>query len=85
MYVLEHFDWFGPIEELDELNNRIKKLWDGKDGVEFLGRFTPDNKNFHWTHFYKVKDMKAWANRKPFDWYKRDYKVHTHSVLEFYE
>jgi hypothetical protein len=68
----------------DELGKKLGKLYDGKDGVEFLGRFAPHNKLLHWTHFYKVKDMKTWANRKPFD-YKRDYKVHPHSIVEHYE
>ena len=86
MYVLNHFDWFGPIEELDEIEKKLKKFYDGKDGVEFLGRFVPLNQKFHWTRFFKVKDFNTWVNRKipspPV--YKRDYKVMTHAVVEFY-
>lgn len=83
MYVLEHYDWFGPIKELDEMAKKLKEHFNGKDGVEFLGRYAPHNKKFHWTHIYKAKDYNAWVNRKPME-YKRDYKVHTHSIVEIY-
>jgi len=85
MYVLQHFDWFGSIEELEEVEKKLKKHWDGKDGIEFLGRYSPTNKRFHWTHFYKVKDWQAWANQKPLPGYKRDYNVVHHAIYEFYE
>ncbi len=83
MYVLESYDWFGPIEELNELDKKLKKHFDGKHGVEFLGRFAPQQTKFHWTHFYKVKDWKAWVNHPEME-YKRDYKVHTHGIVEYY-
>jgi hypothetical protein len=85
MYILESYDWFGPIKDLEEVEKKIKEHLKGIDGVEFLGRFSPENKNFHWTNFYKAKDFKTWAN-VDFGWYDhtRDYKVHTHSVREYY-
>ena len=87
MYILSHFDWFGPIEELDEIDKKLKKFYDGKDGVEFLGRFAPHNHKYHWTRFFKAKDFKTWVNRKlpspPF--YIRDYDVMTHTVGDYYE
>ncbi len=86
MYVLVNFDWFGPISELEEWEKKLKKHFDGKDGVEFLGRFAPHNKKYHWTRFFWAKDFKTWANRKiPEFAPKRDYKVMTHSVAEYYE
>ena len=85
MYILEHYDWFGPIEELEKWEKIYKKHFDGSHGVEYLGRFGPVNKKYHWTNFWKAKDWNAWVNRKyPDIPYKRDYKVNTHSELEFY-
>jgi hypothetical protein len=82
MYILEHLDWYGSIKDLEELEKKLKEACN-EAGVEFLGRFAPHNKKFHWTLFYRVKDLKDWLNVK-FDWYKRDRKVHTHSVMEYY-
>ncbi len=85
MYILRHFDWYGPIEELEALEKIIKKHWDGSDGIKYLGRFGPHSQKYHWTEFYKAKDFKTWTNRTPPDWdYKRDYKVMTHQVMEYY-
>ena len=84
-YILSHFDWFGPIEELEEWDQRYKKLWDGSDGVELLGRFAPQNKKYHWTYIFKARDFNAWVNRKqPDPAYKRDYTKFTHNELEYY-
>jgi hypothetical protein len=84
MYILVYFDWFGDIKELEELDNKWKELYDGSDGVEWLGRYGPHNKKLHWVYFYKVKDLSAWANRKPQDFYKRDYNVLTHNIIEYF-
>ena len=80
-----HFDWFGPIKELEEIDKKLKELWNGSDGVELLGRFSPHNHKFHWTWFVKAKDMETWVKRKRPTFYKRDYKVHTHQIAEYYE
>ncbi len=85
MYILNSFDWYGPIEELEEIDKKLKKLYDGKDGVEFLGRYAPHNKQLHWTRFFWAKDFKTWFNRKIPDLPKRDYSKMTHSIGEYYE
>ena len=85
MYILDFFDWFGSIEELEKLDKTVKKNLEGS-GVEYLGRFAPYNRNYHWTYFFKAKDLITWENaRLHIDaGYKRDYKVHTHEIMEFY-
>lgn len=84
MYILQHFDWLGSIEKLEELDKNFKKLRDGSEGVEFLGRYSPQNKKFHWTFFFEAKDLKTWTNMKSQDFYKRDFKELTHVVTEYY-
>ena len=84
MYILQHFDWAGSIEDLEELDKNFKKLRDGSEGVEFLGRYSPQNKKFHWTFVFKAKDFKAWTNKSTQDFYKRDFKELTHAVNEYY-
>lgn len=81
-----HFDWYGSIEELEKYEESVKKLCEGIDGVKFLGRFEPHNKKFHWTFFFKVKDMSIWAKLPPQpEGFERDYKILTHIVNEYYE
>ncbi len=85
MYVLVSFDWNGSMKELEERDEMLKKFYDGKDGVEFLGRYAPHDKMLHWTRFFKTKDFNAWVNRKTADWMlNRDYKVMTHQIAEYY-
>ena len=84
MYILSYFDWFGPIEELEDLDKKFKKHFNGSEGVEWLGRFGPQNKKFHWTYFFKAKDFNAWVNRKPVEGFKRDYNVLTHNIVEYF-
>ena len=84
MYILRHFDWFGSIEELEKLEADVKKLWDGSDGVKFLGRFAPSNRKYHYTWFNKATDDITWANRKRLEGFKRDYKILTHMVDDIY-
>lgn len=87
MYILEHFDWFGSIEELAKMDRKYKEMFDGSKGIEFLGRHVPGNKKYHWTYFYKAKDFATWVtefSEADFSWYKRDIKVHTHAEMEYY-
>ena len=84
VYILQHFDWYGSIDDLKELDKKFKKLRDGSEGVEFLGRFSPQNKKYHWTFVFKAKDFKTWTNMTPQDFYKRDFKELTHAVYEYY-
>ena len=85
MYILVSFDWNGPLEELEDRDKKLKNFYDGKEGVEFLGRYAPHNKTLHWTRFFWAKDFNTWINRKTAEWMsKRDYKVMTHQVAEYY-
>ena len=87
MYVLAHFDWFGSVEELDNIALRLKEMFNGSKGVKFLGRFGPQNRKFHWTHFYTAKDLVTWATeyeKADWSWFNYDRKVHGHEILEYY-
>ena len=87
MYILEHFDWFGDPKELEKWDKIWKKHYDGSADVKFMGRKGPHNKKYHWTNFWKVKNLSTWENRT---WpeetkdFKRDYKVYSHIEYEYY-
>lgn len=80
--LLQHFDWFGPIEELKEIDKKMKKACDETDGVELLGRYGPGQKKYHWTWIFKAEDYNLW-NNLTID-YVRDYNVVTHVETELY-
>ena len=83
MLILVHFDWFGPIADLKELEEKIRKKCDETEGLEFKGRYGPHNKKYHWTFIFKAKNYTIW-NDLTVD-YVRDYNVHTHQEQEIYE
>jgi hypothetical protein len=88
MYILNHFDWFGDMEELEKWDKIFKKHYDGSEGVEYMGRFGPHNKKYHWTNIWKAKDFVTWLQRthpEEMKTFKRDYKIYSHSVSEYYE
>jgi hypothetical protein len=80
-----YFEWFGDLKELEMYDKKWGKLYDGSDGVAWLGRYAPHNKKYHWVYFFKAKDFNTWVNRKPVDFYKRDYNVIQHSEQEYFE
>jgi hypothetical protein len=84
MLVLFYIDWFGPAEELREVDDVVKKACVDTEGVEYRGRYTPNQKKFHWTYLVEVKNFAKWETA----WdkmlkYPRDVNKLPHGVLEF--
>lgn len=72
MMVLYHFDWSGTKEELEEFYEYQMKIMDKTEGAEFIGKFAPLNKAYHFTWFAKFKDLAtfqsvAFAEEHDFD------------------
>jgi len=84
LLVLLHFDWFGPSEELKELDEIWKKACAETDGVEYKGRYTPRQKKYHWTYLAEAENLakgeEAFAKMES----PRDYKKLTHGEFEFF-
>jgi len=86
MLILLHIDWFGPAEELQESDESIKKACTETDGVKYKGRFTPNQKKYHWTYLFKAENLASWEKA----WDKmsespRDYKKMPYGELEYYQ
>jgi hypothetical protein len=86
MLILLHIDWFGSAEELQESDNSLRKACDEIDGVKYKGRFTPNQKKYHWTYLFKAENLASWEKA----WEKmsespRDYNKLTHGELEYYQ
>jgi hypothetical protein len=61
-------------------------LWP-QGGVNEKGARAPNSKKFHWTYFLKVKDYCAWEEgfyKNIGSDYKRDIKILSHAVMDFY-
>ncbi len=84
MFVLYHIDWDGTEERLKTHDEDWKKACEKTEGAEYLGRYMPWTKKYHWTYITKVKDLPTWyeATRKS-EW-KSDPKEITHGEVEFY-
>ena len=75
MLVLYHFDWGGTDERLKAHDEAWKNACEKTEGAEYLGRYNPWNKKYHWTAVTKVKDLPTWYEvTKKFEW-KRDLKA----------
>ena len=83
MIVLLYFDWFGSAEELKELEEKLIAAFAQTDGVEYKGRYAPDNRKFHFVWVYevvsyeKLLEVLTGPEMPP-----RDYKKLTHGVFE---
>lgn len=55
MIVLLYFDWFGTTEELEELEEKLITAFTQADGVEYRGRYAPDNRKFHFVYVFEVE------------------------------
>ncbi len=79
-----HFDFFGTNEELKGNDESVTKACDKTEGAEYMGRFGPRSKKYHWTRMFKVEHLNAfdeiWSNID----YTRDPKIHGHAEEEFY-
>jgi len=82
--VLINTEFWGSDEELNKLDNAIKDAVEKTVGVEYLGRFMPEQTRWHYTYFYKAESLTAWDNfLKNFE-YKRDRKISAHDTTEYY-
>jgi len=78
-----YFDWFGTAKELKELDEKVKAACAEADGVEYEGRYAPDNRKFHFAYVYEVVSYEKLLEvllgpKMP----PRDYKKLTHGVFE---
>ncbi len=87
MMVLMHIDFWGDDDELKKLDKVMENMAKKSADIEYLGRFSPNSKKFHWTYFLKVKDYGAWEEgfyKNIGSDYKRDIKILSHAVMDFY-
>lgn len=82
MLYLFHFDWFGPAEELDEIDEAWKKACAETDGIKFEGRYAPSYMKYHWTWVFDCISMSEFYEARDrvvalLDW-KRDYNKMPH-------
>jgi len=83
MIVLLYFDWFGTAEELEELDERMKAACAEADGVDYKGRYAPDNRKFHFVSMFEVESYdKLFEALTGPEMPPRDYKKLTHGVFE---
>jgi hypothetical protein len=84
MIVLFYFDWFGSAEELREVDDNVKKACTETEGVEYRGRYTPNQKKFHWTYLIKAGSFAEWEKAwNKLSEYPRDYMKLPHGTIEF--
>ncbi len=84
MMVLVNFDFWGSDEDLKKLDSTCEKMTEKTYGVEFIGRFMPEQKKWHYTYFYKADSLTAWDNAlKNFE-YEFNKKILSHNTTEFY-
>lgn len=82
--VLINCDFWGSDDELEKLDKAYKDMAKITDGVEYLGRYSPNNFKWHWTYFFKVESLTAWDNGSKNYKYKRDKKNFSHGSVLFY-
>lgn len=83
MIVLLYFDWFETAEELSEIEDKMAAICAKKEGVEYRGRYSPDNRKFHFVYMFeaenyeKILEILTDPEMPP-----RDYKKLTHWAFE---
>ena len=58
--ILVHFEFFGTDKELEEVYNVWKDMANASEGVELVGRFTPNQGRYHCTYLIKADSLAAW-------------------------
>ncbi len=84
MMVLINVDFFGSDKDVEELTKAYEAVGKKTEGVEFLGRFVPNTTKWHFTFFFKSKDLATWASASGNFEYKRDKSKFTHGAVEYY-
>ena len=83
MIVLLYFDWFGTAEELEELDEKMKAACAEADGVDYRGRYAPDNRKFHFVSMFEVESYdKLFEALTGSEMPPRYHKKLTHGVFE---
>lgn len=83
MIVLLYFDWFGTAGELKALEEGLKIACAEAEGVEYKGRYAPDNRKFHFVYMFEVEsydrlfEVLTGPEMPP-----RDYTKLTHGTFE---
>jgi len=81
--VLLYFDWFGTAEELKKSEEKLTAACAELDGVEYKGRYAPDNRKYHFVWLFEVEsydkllEVLTGPKAPP-----RDYKKLTHGTFE---
>jgi hypothetical protein len=79
MLVLLHLDWFGSTDELGESDEEVKKTCSETAGVKYQGRYTPNQKKYHWTYVFMADSFACWEDawnqmaKRPRDYQKLPY------------
>ena len=83
MIVLLYFDWFGTVEELEAMEQGLTAALAEAGGVEYKGRYAPDNRKFHFVYVFEVEsyDRLSGVLTGP-EMPPRDYKKLTHGTFE---
>jgi len=81
--VLLYFDWFGTAEELKEMEEKMTAACAEVGGVEYEGRYAPDNRKYHFVYVFEVESYDKLLEvltspKMP----PRDYKKLTHGTFE---
>jgi hypothetical protein len=84
MMVIMHFDFWGDENDLKKFDKANEEVAEKTEGMKYLGRYSPTNKKFHWTVFWKVKNFRTWEDSIENRTYKRNLKHLSHAVMEFY-
>ena len=82
MLVIQHFDWFGPENELKTMDEAIKKACGQINGITYKGRWSSHQARYHFCYLFDtkvyMKIMDAWGKAG----FERDYNKLTHSIFE---
>ncbi len=77
-------DWGGTDERLKARDENWKKACEKTEGAEYLGRYVPWNKRYHWTYVTNVTDIQTWREATQKSEWKREPNEIINSELEFY-
>ncbi len=85
MIILFYFDWFGTADELNQFDEMVKNVSQQIEGIEYKGRYTPNQKKFHWIWLIESEDFGKWEEA----WnlltkYPRDLRKLPHGIIEFF-
>ena len=84
MLIIQNFDWYGTPEDLNKMDEGIKKACGEIDGLVYKGRWSSHQARYHFCYLFEtdtyMKIMDAWGKGG----FVRDYKQIPHSVFEVF-